>query len=273
MTTQSPTNKQSLPQSVAPDTTTLSTGTTTPATSDTAQPVTTQPVVVPEHILSSKTTMLVSTFSMILTERMVDVPILNDKIKVAVVGFQQWQNSYLCIMLTPWFMNIMLMPGEDENWDDKQETSSCRHTFPSGNYEFLVGYEPGIGKYQMCSLFSPMFEFNDNDAAVETAEVAVRELMNHENIEQNDIDSSQLEAIWDGTEEHPEKIAAREAAAKAKAEATPRKSLQERMEEPVSRRRLLRGALMIEDDEITIAKKAVSPPSSDAKKRSKLQGD
>lgn len=213
---------------------------------------------VPQEIIDEKTALLENVFNTIHTERMVDVPILNDKLKVKVIGFQQWQNSYLCIMLTPWFMNIMLLPGEDENWDDKRETTSSRHTFPSGNYEFLVGFEPDIGKYQMCSLFSPMFEFADNDAAVETADVAIRELMNSENIEQTDIDSAQIEAIWDGTEEHPDKIAAREAAAKAKAEAPPRKPLKERMNEPVSRRRLLRGALMLEDDKETITTTAKS---------------
>ena len=217
----------------------------------------------PQKIIDEKVTILENAFNHIYKERMHDVPILNDKVEVRVIGFQQWNNSYLCIMITPWFMNLMLLPGETENWDDKQETSSSRHTFPSGNYQFLVGYEPAIGKYQMCSLFSPMFEFADNDAAVETAEVAIKELMNIENVEEVDIDSRQLEAIWDGTEEHPDKIAAREAAEKAKAEAEPRKPLQERMQQPVSRRHLLRGALMLKDDESatqkTMTQAAVKP--------------
>ena len=208
--------------------------------------------VVPADIIERKTKQLKDAFNTIYKERMHDVPVINNKIEVAVIGFQQWQKSYLCIMITPWFMNLMLLPGEDENWDELRETTSTRHTFPSGNYQFLVGFEADIGKYQMCSLFSPMFEFADNDAAVDTAEVAIKELMNNENIEHSDIDSRQIEAIWDGTEEHPDKIAAREEAetakAKALAEAPPRKPLKQRMEQPVSRRRLLRGALMLDDD-------------------------
>ncbi len=221
----------------------------------TAPPTVTQPEPVPAHIAEEKVTLLESTFNTIYKERMHDVPIINDKIEVHVVGFQQWQKSYLCIMITPWFMNIMLLPGETENWDEKRETASSTHTFPSGSYTFLVGFEPGIGKYQMCSLFSPMFEFADNDAAVETAEVAIKELMNIENVEETDINSRQIEAIWDGTEEHPDKIAAREEAEKIKAEAPPRMPLKERMQQPVSRRQLLRGAIMLEDDEGNTAKK------------------
>jgi [NiFe] hydrogenase assembly HybE family chaperone len=218
------------------------------ATSVAAQSIVTPPKPVPAGILEKKITQLTSTFNAIYKERMNDVPIINDKIEVSVIGFQQWQNSYLCIMITPWFMNILLLPGETENWDDKRETTSSNHTFPSGKYEFLVGYESDIGKYQMCSLFSPMFEFADNNAAVETAEAAIKELMNIENIEESDINSTQLEAIWDGTEAHPDKVAAREEAEKIKADATPRMPLKERMEQPVSRRRLLRGALMLDDD-------------------------
>ncbi len=230
----------------------INTDDTAPVAATTAiQPKAALPV--PVHILEEKKALLESAFNTIYKERMHDIPIINDKIEVHVTGFQQWQNSYLCIMITPWFMNLMLLPGETEDWDDKRETTSSTHTFPSGSYEFLVGFEPNIGKYKMCSLFSPMFEFADNDAAVETAEVAIKELMNIENVEEVDINSRQIEAIWDGTEEHPDIISAREKIEKETAEkikaSPPRIPLKERMQQPVSRRQLLRGAIMLEDDE------------------------
>ena len=112
-----------------------------------------QPIAVPQAIVDEKVGILENAFNIIYKERMNDVPIINDKIEVRAIGFQQWQKSYLCIMITPWFMNLMLLPGETENWDDKKETTSSKHTFPSGNYQFLVGFEPAIGKYQMCSYF------------------------------------------------------------------------------------------------------------------------
>jgi len=225
------------------------------ALAEPAQPEAVLEKPVPTHILDKKVALLETTFNTIYKERMHDVPITNDKIEVTVIGFQQWQNSYLCIMITPWFMNLMLLPGETENWDEKRETTSNKHTFPSGNYQFLVGFEPDIGKYQMCSLFSPMFDFADNDAAIETAQAVIKELMNIDNIEETDIDSRQIEAIWDGTEEHPDIIAARESAEKnrekVRSQTPQRAPLKERMEQPVSRRRLLRGAFMLEDDEKT----------------------
>ena len=184
-------------------------------------------------------------FSLIHKERMSDVPILNDKISVNAIGFQQWQDSIIGVLVTPWFMSIVLLPNANEEWDDLQETSSKTHFFPSGKYTFITAYEPEIGKYQTCSLFSPMFEFSDNDAAIETAEYVVKELMNIENIEESDINSKQIERIWSGEEDHPDRVAEKEEAlAKLDKENEERKTISEKLEEPLSRRDLLRGTFL-----------------------------
>ncbi|NIA02631.1 MAG: [NiFe]-hydrogenase assembly chaperone HybE [Planctomycetia bacterium] len=192
--------------------------------------------------------LLETAFNKINRERMSDVPIINNKIKVNAIGFRQWNNSYLGILVTPWFMNLMLLPGKTENWDDMPELGEKTHIFPSGKYKFLTGHEPGIGKYQMCSLFSPMFEFADNEAAVETAEAAINELMNTGNIEQNDIDSAQIEKIWNGEEELPDLDASDDSGASDTIdEKKNQPTLAEKMEQPLSRREMLRGALMLDD--------------------------
>ena len=181
---------------------------------------------------------LESTFRQIQHERMADVPILNDKIKVSAVGFQTWQSSYLGILITPWFMNLMLLPGEDENWNDLIELSKQKHVFPSGSYEFIAGFEPDLGKYQLCSLFSPMFEFADHEAAVQTAEAVMQELMNTENIDDSGMQAQEIEDIWHGDGE-----------AKAEPEATePKPRLSEKLEKPISRRDLFRGAPFRQDE-------------------------
>ncbi|WP_294040979.1 [NiFe]-hydrogenase assembly chaperone HybE [Thiolapillus sp.] len=189
-------------------------------------------------------------------QRMRDIPITNDNIGIRAVGLRRWQNTLLCIMVTPWFMNIMLLPDEHDDWDELRETSSVYHQFPSGRYEFLVGYEPELGKYQMCSLFSPMFEFSDHQAAIETAEAAVAELMNEDNFEQVDIDSKQIARIWSGEEPHPELPADSptntdnivNSGATNRTTDRPRQSLQKKMQRPISRRQLLRGAAMLDED-------------------------
>ncbi len=202
--------------------------------------------------IAQKMNMLEAAFTQIHQQRMNDVPILNNKIKVAAVGFHLWEGSYIGIMITPWFMNLMLLPGDEQDWDELQELSKQSHIFPSGRYTFITGYEADIGKYQMCSLFSPMFEFADNTAALDTAEAAIKELLNVDNIELTDIDSKQIEGIWNGTEVHPDKVdAIAEAEALNDAEKTKileQKTLSEKLETPISRRQMLRGKIFGDDE-------------------------
>ncbi len=116
-------------------------------------------------------------FSTIERERMSDVPILNRELSVQAVGFCEWQDGWLGVLITPWFMNLMLLPSADETPQHGHPGEKVLHTLPSGDYEFIVGEEDGIGRYQMCSLFSPVFEFEDHAAAVATAEAVMAALL------------------------------------------------------------------------------------------------
>ena len=194
-------------------------------------------------LIKQKTAILESVFEQIQKQRMVDIPIVNNKIEIQAVGFRHWRSSYLGIMITPWFMNLMLLPGESEDWDEQQELSASTHRFPSGNYEFLVGFEAGIGTYQQCSLFSPMFEFANHQAAVETAEAAMLELMNDENIETVEINSAEIEDIWNGIESKPH-------AAENGNQVDTRSSLSKKAAKPISRRKLLRSTLQLDKGSI-----------------------
>ena len=151
-----------------------------------------------ELVVSQTVSKLESVFTRIHQQRMQDVPICNEKIQVQAVGFQTWQDCYLGVLITPWFMNLMLLPRNQDDWQKLNQLESCSHCFPSGRYQFLVGYESELGKYQSCSLFSPMFEFVDHLAAYETASVVVKELMNEENVDDTSTHSSQIEEIWNG---------------------------------------------------------------------------
>ena len=154
-----------------------------------------------EDINLSKTSeKLEQTFEQIYQQRMLDIPICNHDISVKVVGFQSWDNCFLGVLVTPWFMNLILLPQSRDAWENLKELESVPHIFPSGRYSFLVGYEAELGKYQSCSLFSPMFEFADNDAAIETATEVIKELMNQEHIDQTTLHEKEIQAIWQSDE-------------------------------------------------------------------------
>ena len=176
-------------------------------------------------------------------ERMADIPILNPALKVQAVSFREWDASFIGVMLTPWFMNLMLLPKHVRDWSELAVLSKVSHAFPSGRYEFIVGEEADIGKYQMCSLFSPVFEFHDHDTALATARAVITELMDDRN--RCDVSTHQKEITrrWcDDTmdvRDDDDGVIATVVPTEQK-----RASLSERAHGVVSRRELFRGALM-----------------------------
>jgi len=112
-------------------------------------------------------------FEAVRRERMEGVPMLNPALEVEAVGFRPWREHWLGILITPWFMNVVLMPRVDAAWQTVGERETRHHLFPGGVFEFIGGREATLGDYQACSLFSPMFEFADQREARATALAAL----------------------------------------------------------------------------------------------------
>ena len=189
--------------------------------------------------------------------RMAGVPVVNEKLAVRAIGFRPWCGHWFGILLTPWFMNLMLLPGEEEaalkalslkgegaqssllrqpreGGSEEASVGAARtFVFPSGGYDFVAGHEEGIGHYYSCSLFSPVFEFESQEAAEQTAEAALAAIMDEENF---DVASQrrehEIEAIWKG-----------EAPPEEERSGCAKKPLRQRLVEPISRRAFLRGGM------------------------------
>jgi [NiFe] hydrogenase assembly HybE family chaperone len=101
--------------------------------------------------------------------RMQDVPFLNPALRVEAVGFRVWEGRYLGVLITPWFMNLMLLPQEPAAWRHVRYGDSIAYSLPAGVFEFISALDPQLSDYQSCSLFSPVFEFGDQDGARATA--------------------------------------------------------------------------------------------------------
>jgi [NiFe] hydrogenase assembly HybE family chaperone len=119
-------------------------------------------------------------FRRIETERMRDVPILNPAVAVRALGFRRSSEGWLGVLLTPWCMNLMLLPAEGTAWRSLPPGEKRSVAFPGGEFEFIAGHEAAIGEFHSCSLFSPVFEFSDQDAACETARAALEALFTAE---------------------------------------------------------------------------------------------
>lgn len=104
---------------------------------------------------------------------MADVPILNAALSVEAIDFQRWQGHWLGIVVTPWCMSLLLLPGSTDHWVSTGENKRRFVKFPAGDFAFLGGNETELGEYQSCSLFSPMGKFSNQSEATMTARSAL----------------------------------------------------------------------------------------------------
>jgi len=99
------------------------------------------------------------------------LPIYNPTVAVEAVGFREYEGRQAGVMVTPWFMNLTVLPSEADKavWISG---GTVRLTFPSGQYDLLVSQLTDYGLVGTCSLFSPMSDFTDHEAAQLAAQSA-----------------------------------------------------------------------------------------------------
>lgn len=104
------------------------------------------------------------------------LPVINTALSVQAVGFNRFGEDWLGVLITPWFMNLLLLPSPDSTWLEQQPGTKIDKHFPYGTFEFTLGSEAQLGIYALCSLFSPMFEFENQAAALTSAQAALQGL-------------------------------------------------------------------------------------------------
>lgn len=140
----------------------------------------------------------------IAASRMDGVPILHPRLAVAAVGFEADADGRGAsgVLVTPWFMNLVWMPlppqaaraagvpAPEANAGTAVPAAPLPEASPAplglgctrerriGNtrFPFIGSGEAPFGPFEACSLFSPMFEFEDHAAALATAHAVLEQL-------------------------------------------------------------------------------------------------
>ena len=114
---------------------------------------------------------LADAFRHIAAMRMHGMPLLHPRLAVEAIGFQEVREqgglAASGILLTPWFMNLIWLPLDGQG--ACAPGSVREHRLGGERFDFIGASEDGFGAYEMCSLFSPMFEFADQAGARATA--------------------------------------------------------------------------------------------------------
>jgi len=119
-----------------------------------------------------------------IARRMDGLNVVNPAIGVEAVAFAPWESHWLGAMVTPWCINLMLLPRDPAGWTSLPQGRKRRYAFPAGEYEFISSRDEAIGEYQMCSLISPVLELPDHATACQVAELARAALLDPANAPQ-----------------------------------------------------------------------------------------
>ena len=131
-------------------------------------------------VLSQRVAALEAAFHHVQATRLSGVPVLHPRLQVRALGFRPAADEpglAWGVLLTPWFMNLVRLPLADEA-ADALVSPGAKAVREVGRqaFEFIGAHEPALGPFEACSLFSPMFEFVDQPAAVATAEAVLQHL-------------------------------------------------------------------------------------------------
>ncbi|HSV71459.1 MAG TPA: [NiFe]-hydrogenase assembly chaperone HybE [Methylibium sp.] len=130
--------------------------------------------------VAARADMLVAAFREVETTRMAGLPLLHPRLRVEAVDFQHDAadpSVALGVLVTPWFMNLVRLPLDAATEQALAGVGERRtRAVAALPIDFLGAYEPAFGRFEACSLFSPMAEFVDQAAAVATAREVLGQL-------------------------------------------------------------------------------------------------
>lgn len=128
-------------------------------------------------------TALVERFRDIHEKRMQDLPFINAQIRVEAIGFRSFENFEIGVLITPWFMNLMLLPNAVSA--DLDQGHKVNVSFPSGAIEFTTALDDELGLYFSAVLFSSVMSIPDQATAVDLANEVMKELFESEDKSKN----------------------------------------------------------------------------------------
>ena len=119
---------------------------------------------------------LVAGYRVIWRERMHGLPICNPRLEVEAVGFHACGRCLCGVLITPWFMNLVLLPAEGEQWSAATFGEKVIWQFNAGEYEFTPAVLGDTGVHLSMPLFSTVQDFPDQATARHVAAEVLRQL-------------------------------------------------------------------------------------------------
>lgn len=120
---------------------------------------------------------LAERFQQIGAERILGLPIYNDKLTVEAIDFQECKGGLIGVLVTPWFMNVMLLPEDTRPYQMQELGEKVNYVLDSGEHEFVIGEDEAVGRYLFRTITSPTLCYKKQIAAVNAGSKALSTLL------------------------------------------------------------------------------------------------
>ena len=101
-------------------------------------------------------------------------PAVNPSLTCHAVAFSRYRGDWLGVLITPWFMDLFLLPGGGDLWGDIPAGQRRYVELPGGTVPFTAADDPMIGPYQHSPLVAPVSTLPDMAAALKLAHEVMR---------------------------------------------------------------------------------------------------
>ena len=111
--------------------------------------------------------------------RMRDLPFYNDGLSIEAVGFRDWEGHRLGILITPWFINLILLPGEEDDWSGVDQGDQSDWHLPAETIRFTANRpEADEGEVFLAApIFTNVVGVPDHEAAKNIADQVLKSLL------------------------------------------------------------------------------------------------
>ena len=108
----------------------------------------------------------------------VDYPQANPALQVKAIGFTRCEGDWVGVMVTPWFVHLLLLPGGGTLWGDIPDGQRRYLDLPGSTFYFTATEAPEVGPYQYTALLDRIDQVPDMATAQGLADDALRTALN-----------------------------------------------------------------------------------------------
>ena len=123
----------------------------------------------PNNFTDNPSDLIKQVFNQIHQDEMCKLPFINQKISVNTLGFALYDGDWLGALVTPWMLNLLLLPGPNKEWQSYKVGKRMKIKFASGDYTFHASEHNLLGQYLSCSLSFPVSQFNSQSEIEQVA--------------------------------------------------------------------------------------------------------